>query len=167
MSSRVHLLRFVRDDASKTKPTTVRCRWVYYVVGVVRESSRGEISLVDTQIRSFPNDSKTFSFARTKHAFARFSSKCREKSPVPPPPTVVVVRDDDDDSVVVVVVSSRGKVQQKRAPHQKSFKVVPLCFEVFLLFPPMFFPPSRKKKEKKRGVKFRVSNGHTKKGLSL
>ena len=168
MSSRVHLLRFVRDDASKTKPTTVRCRWVYYV----RESSRGEISLVDTQqqIRSFPNDSeKTSSFA-----FARFSSKCREKSPVPPPPptVVVVVRENDDDDSVVVVVSSN---KSARACHQKSVlkSKVPLCFfEVFLfLFLPMFFPPfsrkQKKKKEKKRGMQFRVSNEHTQKKVSL
>lgn len=123
MSSRVHLLRFVRDDASKTKPTTVRCRWVYYV----RESSRGEISLVDTQqqIRSFPNDSERPPPSLcTKHAlFARFSSKCREKSPVPPPPPTVVVvvreNDDDDDSVVVVVSSNKSA----RVSPKECFKV--------------------------------------------
>ena len=111
----------------------------------------------------------------TKHAkFARFSSKCREKSPVPPPPpTVVVVRDDDDDDSVVV--SSRGKVQQKRAFLTKRVlkSKVPLCFfEVFLLFPPMFFPPffskTKKKKEKKKeACNLGYQMNTLKKGLSL
>ena len=97
----------------------------------------------------------------TKHAlFARFSSKCREKSPVPPPPPTVVVvvreNDDDDDSVVV---SSRGKVQQKRAfltkrvLKSKSLCVFLKCFFCFL--PRCSFPPfsenKKKKKKKKRG----------------
>ena len=62
MSSRVHLLRFVRDDASKTKPTTVRCRWVYYV----RESSSSRRNLSTHTHTTNPFVSKRLKKARYK-----------------------------------------------------------------------------------------------------
>ena len=151
MSSRVHLLRFVRDDASKTKPTTVRCRWVYYV----RESSRGEISLVDTQqqIRSFPNDSerpppsRLRAFLQNAERSRRYHHHHQRSSSSSAKTMMMMIRS-----------SSSSRPTKARACHQKSVlkSKVPLCFfEVFLfLFLPMFFPPffskTKKKKEKKK-----------------
>ncbi len=122
---------------------------------ITSASRRAEKSLSSTHksVRFQTTQKDLLLRAHKTHAFARlqksssFSSKCREKSPVPPPTTVVLR--DDDDSVVVVVVSSRQSPTKARAS-PKELQSSLCVLKCFLLFPPMFFPPSRKKKRKKK-----------------